>query len=48
MTTYENIALPLRVLGKDESNYRAEVIELLPMGWFGRANGGAAGGSLGR
>jgi cell division transport system ATP-binding protein len=33
MTTYENIALPLRVLGKDESNYRAEVIELLQ--WVG-------------
>jgi cell division transport system ATP-binding protein len=33
MTTYENIALPLRVLGKDEANYRAEVIELLQ--WVG-------------
>lgn len=33
MTTYENVALPLRVLGKDEGNYRAEVIELLQ--WVG-------------
>jgi cell division transport system ATP-binding protein len=33
MTTYENVALPLRVLGKDESNYRPEVMELLR--WVG-------------
>ena len=33
MTTYENVALPLRVLGKDEAGYRAEVIELLQ--WVG-------------
>ena len=33
MTTYENVALPLRVLGKDEANYRPEVIELLQ--WVG-------------
>jgi cell division transport system ATP-binding protein len=33
MTTYENVALPLRVLGKDESEYRAEVVELLQ--WVG-------------
>ena len=33
MTTYENVALPFRVLGKDESSYRAEVIELLR--WVG-------------
>ena len=25
MTTYENVALPLRVVGKEESQYRAEV-----------------------
>jgi cell division transport system ATP-binding protein len=33
MTTYENIALPLRVIGKEEANYRAEVVELLQ--WVG-------------
>ncbi len=33
MTTYENVALPLRVLGKEESDYRAEVVELLQ--WVG-------------
>jgi cell division transport system ATP-binding protein len=33
MTTYENVALPLRVLGKDEAEYRAEVVELLQ--WVG-------------
>jgi cell division transport system ATP-binding protein len=33
LTTYENIALPLRVVGKDEASYRAEVIELLE--WVG-------------
>ncbi len=33
LTTYENIALPLRVLGKDEATYRAEVVELLQ--WVG-------------
>jgi cell division transport system ATP-binding protein len=33
MTTYENVALPLRVLGKEEADYRAEVIELLQ--WVG-------------
>ena len=29
MTTYENVALPFRVLGRPESSYRDEVIELL-------------------
>ncbi len=29
LTTYENVALPLRVQGKEESEYRAEVVELL-------------------
>ena len=29
LTTYENVALPLRVLGKEEGDYRAEVVELL-------------------
>jgi len=33
LTTYENVALPLRVLGKDEAEYRTEVIELLH--WVG-------------
>ncbi len=33
LTTYENVALPLRVLGKAESSYRADVIELLE--WVG-------------
>jgi cell division transport system ATP-binding protein len=33
LTTYENVALPLRVLGKDEGSYRAEVVELLQ--WVG-------------
>jgi cell division transport system ATP-binding protein len=31
LTTYENVALPLRVQGREEVRYRAEVIELL--GW---------------
>jgi cell division transport system ATP-binding protein len=33
LTTYENVALPLRVLGKDEASYRPEVVELLH--WVG-------------
>jgi cell division transport system ATP-binding protein len=33
MTTYENIALPLRVMGQDEASYRHEVVELLR--WVG-------------
>jgi cell division transport system ATP-binding protein len=33
MTTYENVSLPLRVLGKDEDSYRSEVVELLQ--WVG-------------
>jgi cell division transport system ATP-binding protein len=33
LTTYENVALPFRVQGRDESSYRAEVMELL--GWVG-------------
>jgi len=33
LTTYENVALPLRVVGKDEASYRAEVVELLQ--WVG-------------
>ncbi|SMH57252.1 cell division ATP-binding protein FtsE [Mesorhizobium australicum] len=33
MTTYENVALPLRVRGKEEMSYRGDVIELLK--WVG-------------
>ncbi|PTW63301.1 cell division transport system ATP-binding protein [Breoghania corrubedonensis] len=33
LTTYENVALPLRVLGREEAQYRADVIELLK--WVG-------------
>src|SRR5690606_29615748 len=34
LTTYENVALPLRVLGQPESAYRSNVTELLE--WVGR------------
>ena len=33
LTTYENVALPLRVQGRDETGYRKDVIELLH--WVG-------------
>ncbi len=33
MTTYENVALPLRVIGVEEDSYRKEVMELLD--WVG-------------
>ena len=33
LTTFENVALPLRVLGNEESSYRADVVELLR--WVG-------------
>ena len=33
MTTYENVALPLRVIGRAEDSYREEVMELLK--WVG-------------
>ena len=33
VSTYENVALPLRVLGRDEASYRNEVMELLH--WVG-------------
>jgi len=33
LTTYENVALPLRVLGRDDFSYRGEVVELLR--WVG-------------
>lgn len=33
LTTYENVALPLRVRGRDEASYKADVVELLK--WVG-------------
>ncbi|MEM8539704.1 MAG: ATP-binding cassette domain-containing protein, partial [Pseudomonadota bacterium] len=33
MTTYENVALPLRVRGKDEASFRSDVVDLLK--WVG-------------
>jgi len=33
LTTYENVALPLRVQGRSESGYKKEVVELLQ--WIG-------------
>lgn len=33
MSTYENVALPLRVRGRDEHSYRTDVVELLK--WVG-------------
>lgn len=33
LTTYENVALPLKVLGREETSYRSDVIELLK--WVG-------------
>ena len=33
LTTYENVALPLRVRGREEASYRGEVVELLR--WVG-------------
>ena len=33
LTLYENVALPLRVLGREETSFRAEVLELLK--WVG-------------
>ncbi len=33
LTTYENVALPLRVMGREEGDYRADVLELL--NWVG-------------
>lgn len=33
LTVYENVALPLRVLGHEETSYRGEVVELLK--WVG-------------
>lgn len=33
LTAYENVALPLRIAGREETSYRAEVVELLR--WVG-------------
>ncbi len=33
LTTYENVALPLRVTGRDEASFRTDVVELLK--WVG-------------
>jgi cell division transport system ATP-binding protein len=33
LTTYENVALPLRVLGRSEASYRTDVVDLLE--WVG-------------
>ncbi len=33
LTTYANVALPLRILGREEASYRSEVVELLK--WVG-------------
>ncbi|KPL53927.1 cell division ATP-binding protein FtsE [Prosthecomicrobium hirschii] len=33
LTTYENVALPLRVVGREEAEYRADVVDLL--NWVG-------------
>jgi cell division transport system ATP-binding protein len=33
MTTYENVSLPFRIMGREEDSYRTEVIELLQ--WVG-------------
>jgi len=33
MTTYENVALPFRVMGREEASYRYQVVELLQ--WVG-------------
>ncbi len=33
MTTYENVALPLRVRGREEASYKADVVDLLK--WVG-------------
>ena len=33
LTTYENVALPLRVMGQEEASYRREVVDLLH--WVG-------------
>ncbi|MEW5422354.1 cell division ATP-binding protein FtsE [Amorphus sp. 3PC139-8] len=36
LTTFENVALPLRVAGKEEADYRTDVIELLRWVGLGR------------
>ena len=48
LTTYENVALPLRVLGKEEADYRAEVVELLQWVGLGDRMGALAANPLRR
>ena len=48
MTTYENVALPFRVMGKDEDSYRDEVVELLHWVGLGERMCGAAAGAVRR
>ena len=48
LTTYENVALPLRVIGREEASYRNEVIGTAAMGRARRPHGGAAADPLGR
>ena len=48
MTTYENVALPLRVRGREESSYRNDVIELLRWVGLGERMHVAAAGSVRR
>ena len=48
MTTYENVALPLRVRGREEASYRADVIELLNWVGLGERMHVAAAGPFGR
>src|SRR5438128_7080772 len=39
MTTYENVALPLKVIGRSEESFRDEVVELLDWVGLGRRMG---------
>ena len=48
LTTYENVALPLRVMGRAETSYRAEVVELLRLGRPRRTHECVARGAVGR
>ena len=48
LTTYENVALPLRVQGRAETSYRAEVVELLRWVGLGERMHVLAAASVGR
>ena len=48
MTTYENVALPLRVRGKEEASYKNDVTELLKWVGLGERMQCAAAGAVGR